>query len=112
LRYIIIIEKQNMRGLQIVQSIFDQVLYRVQKKGEKEGGHLYLAFGELSELDYPLFKHIRKNSAKVHCSEQARLHIRLILAQISRLDFFQNYRPVETNLLPLLPITGVSVPKS
>ena len=40
-----------MREPQIVESIADQLLRKVQESGEKRVNHLYLAPGELAELD-------------------------------------------------------------
>ena len=44
-------ELWNRRELQIIESIFDQLLCQIQERGEKRVHHLYLASGERSELD-------------------------------------------------------------
>ena len=46
-----LIEKWNMRELQIIQSVFDQVLRKVQGDGENRVNRLHLVLGELSELN-------------------------------------------------------------
>lgn len=54
-----------MRELQIVESIVDQLLRQVQEPGEKRVYHLYLALGELAELDPASVQTNWKNTAKV-----------------------------------------------
>jgi hydrogenase nickel insertion protein HypA len=98
LRYIFIIEKPNMRELQDVQSIFDQVLRQIQESGERKVNHLPLTLSELSELDPASIQTTWKELSKGTLAEQAQLHIRLITAEVQCMACFQKYRPMDKKI--------------
>ena len=94
----VIIEKWNMRELQIIQSIFDQVLRKVQEREEKRAIHLHLALDELSELDPPsIQRHWQKISNGTR-AEHGELHVRLISAEVQCMACFQKYRSVDKKI--------------
>jgi Zn finger protein HypA/HybF involved in hydrogenase expression len=98
LRYIVIIEKPNMRELQIVQSIFDQLLRQIHESGERKVNRLQLTLGGLSDFDRTSIQTYWKQLSKGTLAEQAQLHIRLITAGVQSVACFQKYRPMDTKI--------------
>jgi len=88
-----------MRELQIIQSIFDQVLHQVQEDKDKGSARLHIALGELSELDpASLQTHWNKLKKDTH-AEHAQLHFRLIPAEVQCMACFRKYHPLEKKIL-------------
>jgi hydrogenase nickel incorporation protein HypA/HybF len=92
------IEKPNLRELQIVQSIFDQVLHQVKESAEMRLNQLQVALGELSELDPNFIQKYWKERSNRTIAEQAQLHIRLITAEVQCMACFQKYRPMDKKI--------------
>ena len=88
----------NMRELQIIRSIFDQVLRRVQADGNQRVIGLQLALGELSELDLPALQTEWTERSKGTPAEHAQLHFRLIRAEVQCMACFQKYRPIDKKI--------------
>ena len=87
-----------MRELQIIRSIFDQVLRRVQADGNQRVISLRLALGELSELDLPALQIEWTERSKGTPAEHAQLHFRLIPADVQCMACFQKYRPIDRKI--------------
>ena len=94
----VIIEKWNMRELQIIQSILEQVLRKVQEGEENRVTRLQLVLGELSELDLPSIQRQWQVMSKGTLAEHAQLHFRLIRAEVQCMACFQKYRPIDKKI--------------
>lgn len=99
LALLIIIEKWSMRELQIIHSIFDQVLRKVQEDGDNRVTRLQLALGELSELNPVSIQNQWQAISKGTLAEQAQVHIRLISAEVQCMACFQKYHPADKKIL-------------
>ena len=93
------LRKWNMRELQILQSIFDQVLHQVQEDQDKRVTHLRIALGELSELDSAAIQTHWNELAKDTPVERVQLRFRLISADVQCMACFRKYRPLENKIL-------------
>lgn len=87
-----------MRELQIIRSIFDQILRSVQEDGGKRVTRLQLAIGELFDLDPAFIQTHWREYNQGTGAEQAQLHMRLIPAEVQCMACFQKYRPVEKKI--------------
>lgn len=81
--------------LQIVESIFDQLLRRVQESGERRVNHLYLALSELAEFNPASIQTHWKKHSKGTLAEQTQLHNRLITADVQCMACFQKYQSMD-----------------
>jgi hydrogenase nickel incorporation protein HypA/HybF len=95
----VIIEKWNMRELQVIRLIFDQVLRTVKKEEENRITDFHIALGELSELDPASIQTQWRKLRKGTLAEQAQLHFRLIPAEAQCMACFSKYRPVDKKIL-------------
>ena len=86
-----------MRELQIIQSIFDQVLRKVQEDGENRV--IRLVLGELSELGPASIQTHWNELSKGSLAEHAQLYIRLKPADVQCMACFQKYHPAEKKVL-------------
>jgi hydrogenase nickel insertion protein HypA len=99
LALLINIEKWSMRELQIIHSIFDQVLRKVQEDGDKRVTRLQLALGALSELNPVSIQNQWRSISKGTHAEQVQLHIRLISAEVQCMACFRKYHPADKKIL-------------
>ena len=97
-RDLLIIDEWNMREWQIIRSIFDQVLRRVQTDGNQQVIGLQLALGELFELDLPSLQTEWIERSKGTPAEHAQLHFRLIPAEVQCMACFEKYRPIDKKI--------------
>lgn len=95
----VIIEKWNMRELQIIQLIFDQVLRMVKKDEENRVTDLHLALGELSEPDPVSIQIQWRELSKGTLAEHVQLHLRLIPAEVQCMACFSKYHPANKKIL-------------
>jgi hydrogenase nickel incorporation protein HypA/HybF len=100
----VIIQEWNMRELQIIRSIVDQVLRSVQENGQKRATRVHMALGELSDLDPVSIQTQWRELSQGTCAEQAHLYIRLIPAEVQCMACFQNYRPSDKTIT--CPVCG------
>jgi hydrogenase nickel incorporation protein HypA/HybF len=91
--------KWNMRELQIIQSIFDQVLHQVQEDKDKGVTRLRIALGELAELDPTAFQTEWRELSKATPAEHAQLRFRLIAAEVQCMACFRKYHPLEKKIV-------------
>jgi hydrogenase nickel incorporation protein HypA/HybF len=91
--------KWNMRELQIIQSIFDQVLHQVQEDKDKGVTRLRIALGELAELAPTAFQTEWRELSKATPAEHAQLRFRLIAAEVQCMACFRKYHPLEKKIV-------------
>jgi|RhiMetdeSRZDD1v2_1073273.scaffolds.fasta_scaffold06127_13 Zn finger protein HypA/HybF involved in hydrogenase expression len=98
-----------MRELQIVESILINYVARFRRVEKSAFIIFLLRLVNSPNLTQPPFKHTGKKYSKGTLSEQTQLHIRLITADVQCMACLQKYRPMDKkNLLPILPLPGVS----
>ena len=88
-----------MRELQMIQSIFDQVLHQVQEDKDKGVTRLRIALGELAELDPTAFQTEWRELSKATPAEHAQLRFRLIAAEVQCMACFRKYHPLEKKIV-------------
>lgn len=82
-----------MRELYSTKAVFDQVLRQAQTS---QAGHIKqvtLALGELSELDQTAIRDHWRALTKDTLLERAKLHFRLITAEVQCMSCFKKYHP-------------------
>ena len=101
-----------MRELQIVESIVDQIFRQVQESGDKRVNHLQLALDEPSKLDQSPFQAHWKSTAKVRSRNRHNCTSVLSLLMCNVCRASKNISLWTKNLLPILPLPGVSAQES
>jgi hydrogenase nickel incorporation protein HypA/HybF len=81
-----------MRELQSTQTILKKSLLQA---GNTKIKNVYLALGEIAELDPSLIRQHWYELSKGTPAEQARLHFRLIQAEVQCMACFGKYHPVD-----------------
>jgi len=81
-----------MRELQSTQTILKRSLLRAGKAKIK---NVYLAIGEIAELNQSLIQQHWNELSKGTPAEQAALHFRLIKAEVQCMACFGKYHPVD-----------------
>ena len=87
-----------MHELNITQIFLQKVIQHVHKTHSKRVVTLYIALGEISELDSTSFQTHWKAISKGTPAEHARLHVRLIPAEVQCMACFQKYHPVNQKI--------------
>ena len=80
-----------MRELQSTQTVLKKSLVQA---GNAKIRTIYLALGEIAELDPSLIQQHWRELSKDTPAEQARLHFRLIQAEVQCMACFGKYHPV------------------
>ena len=81
-----------MRELQSTQTILNKSL---QQSGGSKIKNIYLALGEIAELNQSLIQQHWNDLSKGTSAEQAQLHFRLIQAEVQCMACFGKYHPVD-----------------
>lgn len=81
-----------MRELQSTQVILKKVL---SQAGNTRIKHVYLAVGEIAELDPSLIRQHWQELSPGTSAEQAQLHFRLIQAEVQCMACFGKYHPID-----------------
>jgi hydrogenase nickel incorporation protein HypA/HybF len=81
-----------MRELQATQTILRKSL---SQAGNTKIKKIYLALGEIAELDPSLIRQHWQDLSKGTSAEQAQLHFRLIQAEVQCMACFGKYHPVD-----------------
>ena len=81
-----------MRELPSTQTILKKSLLQA---GTIKIKNVYLALGEITELDQSLIQQHWNNLSKGTPAEQAELHFRLIKAEVQCMACFEKYHPVD-----------------
>jgi len=84
-----------MRELSETQSILDKALLKVHESNAKRIKNLQLAIGEISELNQDFIQDHWDKISKGTPAEQARLHFRLINAEVQCMACFIKYQPLD-----------------
>ena len=85
-----------MREFQSTQVIFHKLLS--QLSASRRIKNITLAIGEISELDQNLIQEHWSQLSKGTPAEQARLHFRLIKAEVQCMVCFSKYDPVDAKI--------------
>jgi len=81
-----------MREFQSTQTILQKSLLRA---GNTKIKNIYLALGEIAELNPSLIQQLWNDLSKGTSAEQAQLHFRLIQAEVQCMACFGKYHPVD-----------------
>lgn len=84
--------RENMREFQLTQTILQKSLLQA---GNTKIKNLYLALGEIAELNQSLIQQHWNDLSKGTPAEQAQLHFRLIQAEVQCMACFGKYHPVD-----------------
>jgi hydrogenase nickel incorporation protein HypA/HybF len=82
-----------MRELQSTQNILNKSLMQVPDT--KRIKNIHLVMGEISELDQKLIQQYWQELSKGTPAEHARLHFRLIKAEVQCMSCFNKYQPLD-----------------
>lgn len=82
-----------MRELHSTQVVFNKFLSRLKDAGRIKS--ITLAIGEISELDQNIIRQHWSQLSRGTPAEQARLHFRLIQAEVQCMACFSKYHPVD-----------------
>lgn len=79
--------------LEATQSILAKALQYTRESNAKQITKLYIAIGEIAELDRDLIQSHWHEISKGTPAEQGQLHFRLITAEVQCMACFQKYHP-------------------
>lgn len=82
-----------MREQQSTKAVFNKAIQHVQSSNATRVGDVYLALGELAELDQMLIQNCWDELSKGTSLEHAKLHFRLITGQAQCMACFKKYHP-------------------
>ena len=82
-----------MREQQSTKVVFDKAIQYVQSSNAIRVGNVYLALGELAELDRKIIQDHWDELSKGTSLEHAKLHFRLITGQAQCMACFKKYHP-------------------
>jgi Zn finger protein HypA/HybF involved in hydrogenase expression len=96
-----------MHGLDTVKSILDQVLLRANNSPVRK---VHLSLGEISELTQAVIQQYWIKLSRGTPAEQARLHFRLIAAEVQCMSCFEKYHPLNGRIhCPLCGGVGAKI---
>lgn len=84
-----------MRELQATQSILAKALFKASEANARRIQSVYLAIGEIAELDQNSIQQYWSKFSKGTPAEQAQLHFRLINAKVQCMACFMEYAPID-----------------
>ena len=84
-----------MRELETIRYILHTALRKARESNAKHIGHVYLALGEISGLNQDFIQDHWDKISKGTPAEQARLHFRLINAEVQCMACFIKYQPLD-----------------
>ena len=82
-----------MREHNVIQSILDQALLKTRENNSTCISALNFVRGEMIELDQNFIGEYWKEISKGTSAEEARLHFRVLSAEVQCMACFQKYRP-------------------
>ena len=87
-----------MRELDIIQTFLAKVIQHINETHSKRATALHIALGEISELDQSALQTHWAELSQGTSAEHARLHFRLISAEVQCMACFQKYHPVNQKI--------------
>ncbi len=88
-----------MRALDLIQTLLKQAHHQASVTNSKRVTTLYVALGEISELDPTSLQNNWKELSIGTPMEHAQLHIRLIPAEVQCMACFQKYHPADKKII-------------
>ena len=82
-----------MREHNVIQSILDQALLKARENNSMRIASLNFVRGEMFELDQNLIREYWKEISKGTSAQKARLHFRVLSAEVQCMACFQKYHP-------------------
>ena len=83
----------HRRELNAIQSILEKVLFKTRELNAKHITSIYIAIGEIAELNRDSIQNYWNELSKGTSAEHAQLHLRLITAEAQCMACFQKYHP-------------------
>ncbi|HKI53152.1 MAG TPA: hydrogenase maturation nickel metallochaperone HypA [Anaerolineales bacterium] len=87
-----------MREQQSTKAVFDKAIQHAQSSNAIRVGNVYLALGELAELDQKIIQRHWDDLSKDTLLEHAKLHFRLITGEAQCMACFKKYHPENGNI--------------